>query len=104
LPFAFVLQLRAPSFSFAAHFASTCLNGSHQANHGAGSAVVEPLNVMLFALNELMNSGQLAPNMEGQPPAWIVPPTTDREPNPPFGYVVSFIRHHERGFCNILDV
>jgi hypothetical protein len=29
----------------------------------------------------------------------IVPPATDREPNPPYGYVVSFIRHHERGFA-----
>jgi hypothetical protein len=25
--------------------------------------------------------------------------TGDREPNPPYGYVVSFIRHHERGFA-----
>jgi hypothetical protein len=24
---------------------------------------------------------------------------TDREPNPPHGYVVSFIRHHERSFA-----
>jgi hypothetical protein len=23
---------------------------------------------------------------------------TDREPNPPYDYIVSFIRHHERGF------
>jgi hypothetical protein len=29
---------------------------------------------------------------------WIVPPAADREPNPPFGYVVSFIRFHDRGF------
>jgi hypothetical protein len=50
--------------------------------------------VTAFALNELVNGGQLAPNMEGSPPVWIVPPTTDREPNPPYGYVVSFIRHH----------
>jgi hypothetical protein len=45
-----------------------------------------------------VNGGQLAPNVDGQPPAWIVPPAADREPNPPFGYVVSFIQHHERGF------
>jgi hypothetical protein len=32
------------------------------------------------------------------PPAWNVPPVTDQEPNPPFGYVVNFVRHHERGF------
>jgi hypothetical protein len=54
--------------------------------------------VMQFALNELVNGGQLAPNVEGQPPAWIVPPATDREPNPPYGYVVSFIRNYEHGF------
>jgi hypothetical protein len=31
-------------------------------------------------------------------PAWIIPLASDREPNPPYGYVVSFIRLHERGF------
>jgi hypothetical protein len=45
--------------------------------------------VTTFALSELVNGGQLAPNVGGQPTAWIVPPTTDREPNPP----------HERGFA-----
>jgi hypothetical protein len=54
--------------------------------------------VMEFALHELENGGQLAPNVGGQPAAWIVPPVTDWEPNPPYGYVVSFIRFHERGF------
>jgi hypothetical protein len=38
-----------------------------------------------------VNSGQLAPNVDGQPPAWIVPPAADWEPNLPFGYVVSFV-------------
>jgi hypothetical protein len=52
-----------------------------------------------FALHELENGGQLAPNVDEQPPAWIVLPAADREPHPPFGYVVSFIRHHERGFA-----
>jgi hypothetical protein len=51
-----------------------------------------------LALNELVNGSQLAPNVDEQPAAWIVPPATDREPNPPFGYMVSFIQHHERGF------
>jgi hypothetical protein len=65
--------------------------------------VLDPLpwhhsTVTDFALNELVKGGQLAPNVEGQPPAWIVPPAADREPNPLFGYVVSFIRHHEHGF------
>jgi hypothetical protein len=52
-----------------------------------------------FAQHELENGGQLAPNVDGQPSAWIVLPAADREPNPPFGYVVSFVRFHERGFA-----
>jgi hypothetical protein len=65
--------------------------------------VLDPLpwscsTVMRFALSELVNGGQPAPNVEGQPRAWIVPPATDREPNPPYGHVIIFIRHHERGF------
>jgi hypothetical protein len=51
-----------------------------------------------LALCELVNAGQLAPNVDGQPATWIVPPVTDREPNPPYGFVVSFIRFHERDF------
>jgi hypothetical protein len=66
--------------------------------------VLDPLpwscsTVMRFALSELVNSGQLAPNVDGQPSVWIVLPAMDREPNPPYGYIVSFIRHHERGFA-----
>jgi hypothetical protein len=38
-----------------------------------------------FALNELVNGGLLAPNVEGAPPAWIISPASDREPNPPYG-------------------
>jgi hypothetical protein len=29
----------------------------------------------------------------------IVPSEKDRVPNPPYGYVVSFVRFHERGFA-----
>jgi hypothetical protein len=57
------------------------------------------LTVTEFALHELENGGQLAPNVEGQSPVWIVPPAADREPNSSYGYVVSFIRHHECGFA-----
>jgi hypothetical protein len=65
--------------------------------------VIDPLpwprsTVTEFALHELENGGQLAPNVAGQPAVWIVPPATDQEPNPPYGYVVSFIPFHERGF------
>jgi hypothetical protein len=55
-------------------------------------------SVTPFALNELVNGGLLASNVEGAPPAWIVPPASDREPNPPYGYIVSFVRLHEHGF------
>jgi hypothetical protein len=66
--------------------------------------VIDPLpwprsTVMEFVLHELENGGQLAPNVGGQPAAWIVPPVTNRDPNPSYGYVVSFIRFHERGFA-----
>jgi hypothetical protein len=66
--------------------------------------VIDPLpwprlTVTAFALHDLENGGQLAPNVDGQPAAWIVPLAADREPNPPHGYVVSFIRFHERGFA-----
>jgi hypothetical protein len=46
----------------------------------------------------LVTAGQLAANEDGRPAVWIDPPATDRERNPPHGYVVSFIRFHEHGF------
>jgi hypothetical protein len=45
----------------------------------------------------LVAAGQLAANEDGRPAEWIVPPARDHAPNPPSGYVVSFIRFHERG-------
>jgi hypothetical protein len=53
----------------------------------------------MLALSELVTSGQLAANEDGRPASWFKPPARDREPNPPFGYTVSFIRFHERGFA-----
>jgi hypothetical protein len=58
----------------------------------------ERLSVTPLALNELVTAGQLAANEEGRPAEWIVPPAGDCAPNPPEGYVVSFVRFHERGF------
>jgi hypothetical protein len=52
-----------------------------------------------LALSELVTAGQLAANEDGRPAMWIEPPARDREPNLTFGYVVSFIRFHERGFA-----
>jgi hypothetical protein len=55
--------------------------------------------VTRLALGELVSAGQLAANEEGRPAEWIVPPAGDHAPNPPEGYVVIFIRFHERGFA-----
>jgi hypothetical protein len=51
-----------------------------------------------LALGELDAAGELAANEDGRPAEWIVPPAGDRAPNPPEGYMVNFIRFHERGF------
>jgi hypothetical protein len=65
--------------------------------------IIDPLAwdrsmVTWLALNQLVSAGQLAANEDGQPAEWLVPPARDQAPNPPNGYVVSFIRFHERGF------
>jgi hypothetical protein len=52
-----------------------------------------------LALSELVTAGQLAANEDGRLAAWIDPPAMDREPNPPYGYVISFVRFHEHGFA-----
>jgi hypothetical protein len=51
-----------------------------------------------LALGQLVAGGQLAVNVDGQPPEWIVPSEKERVPNPPYGYIVSFLLFHERGF------
>jgi hypothetical protein len=52
----------------------------------------------MLVLNQLVAGGQLAANVDGQSAEWIVPSERERVPNPPYGYVVNFIRFHERGF------
>jgi hypothetical protein len=66
--------------------------------------IVDPLpwprsTATRLSLSELVTAGQLAANEDGRPAAWIVPQPNEREPNPPYGYVVIFIRFHERGFA-----
>jgi hypothetical protein len=51
-----------------------------------------------LALGQLVAGGQLPANEDGQPTEWIVPSERELAPNPPYGYIVSFIRFHERGF------
>jgi hypothetical protein len=52
-----------------------------------------------LALNQLGAGDQLAANLDGQPAEWIVPSERERAPNPPYGYIVSFMRFHEHGFA-----
>jgi hypothetical protein len=66
--------------------------------------IIDPLpwsrsTVTMLSLCELVTAGQLAANEDGRPAAWIMPHLNEREPNPPYGYVVSFIRFHEQGFA-----
>jgi hypothetical protein len=58
----------------------------------------ERSTVTPLALNQLVAGGQLAANEDGRLAEWIVPSERERAPNPPRGYVVSFVRFHERGF------
>jgi hypothetical protein len=65
--------------------------------------IIDPLawdhwTVTRLALNHLVSAGQLAANEDGRPAEWLVPPARDQAPNPPNGYVVSFVHFHERGF------
>jgi hypothetical protein len=55
--------------------------------------------VTTLSLNLLVSGGQLAANVDGQLAEWIVPSERERVPNPPYGYIVSFMRFHERGFA-----
>jgi hypothetical protein len=68
------------------------------------TTIIDPLawprsTATRLSLNLLMAGSQLAVNMDGQPAEWIELPARDRVPNPPFGYVISFIRFHERSFA-----
>jgi hypothetical protein len=60
--------------------------------------VWERSTVTQLALNQLVTAGQLAANEDGRPAEWIVLPARDHAPNPPSGFVVSFVCFHERGF------
>jgi hypothetical protein len=70
----------------------------------ASITVIDPLawpcsTATRLSLNLLVDGGQLVANVDGQPAEWIEPPTRDQVPNPLLGYVISFIRFHERGFA-----
>jgi hypothetical protein len=49
-------------------------------------------------LESMVAVGILQPNTDPARPVWIAPGSTEMEPKPPSGYVVSLARLHERGF------
>ena len=49
-------------------------------------------------LEQLVADRLLRRNSDAGAPAWISPHLDETEPKPPQGYVVSFVRLHERGF------
>jgi hypothetical protein len=51
-----------------------------------------------LSLEALVLGGQLTPADDGPNPVWMVPLSSNIEPNPPPGYIVSFLRLHEHGF------
>jgi len=64
-----------------------------------GEAVAwSPSSVDEHLLLGLVGGGLLSRHPGMMRPEWIVPPSVHREPDPSAGYVVSFVRLHERGF------
>jgi len=57
-----------------------------------------PSNVTRSALDARVKGGLLCPITDVGSPEWIAPPVSDREPNPPPGYVVCFLSFLDRGF------
>ena len=67
------------------------------------SDVQEPLpwgksSATVAVLEQLVADRLLPLNPDSGAPAWISPRPEETEPKPPQGYVVSFVRLHERGF------
>ena len=67
------------------------------------SDIQEPLpwgksSATVAVLEQLVADRLLPRNSDAGAPAWISPHPDETEPKPPQGYVVSFVRLHERGF------
>ena len=52
----------------------------------------------MAVLEQLVADRLLPLNPDSEAPAWISPQAEETELKPPQGYVVSFVRLHERGF------
>ena len=64
----------------------------------AGDDAWYPYNTTRAALEARVKGGLLRPITDEGAPEWIVPPVSDREPNPPSGYVDCFVSFLVRGF------
>jgi len=56
-----------------------------------------PSSMMEHRLPELVSEGLLRRHTSLSSPEWIVPPASHREPQPPGGCVVSFVKFHRHG-------
>lgn len=54
-------------------------------------------SVTVESLRRLVDDGLLHPNVTRERHEWLAPLSRHREPDPPAGYVVSFLSFHERG-------
>jgi len=64
----------------------------------AGDDAWPPSNVTKSTLEARVKGGLLRPLTDEGLPEWIAPLVSDREPNPPPGYVVCFLSFLDRGF------
>ena len=64
----------------------------------AGDDAWPPSNVTKPALEAHVKGGLLRPLTDEGLPEWIAPSVSDRETNPPPGYVVCFLSFLDRGF------
>jgi hypothetical protein len=55
-------------------------------------------NVTESMLQACVDADLLRPRLESELLKWIIPVVNVRAPNPPPGYVVSFLVFHDRGF------
>ena len=69
----------------------------------AGDDAWPPSNMTRSALEARVKGGVLRPVTGVGSPEWIASPVSDREPNPPPGYVVCFLSFLDRGFGTPAD-
>jgi hypothetical protein len=73
-------------------------DGSAAANRSASAPVLDSIDCDAICSKRASEWRAAGAERGRAPPAWIVPLASDWEPNPPYGYIVSFVWLHERDF------